>query len=147
MDPELLEAIREYVTANPKMKMLAPDEAQSLYFTIAGRFALQTDRVWWWDSLPSEAVSVLYDPAEGFDPLLKMLPVTTEACWLFVTDDHPPPWSCICGTRETIVAMLKEHRFLSTSLWMPDLAVSFLILTTTRWCFSNLVTRKYARNE
>lgn len=108
---ELLKSIRRYLSEHPEIKVLEAEESERLRLLIASRFGLVTERTWWWERLPKEAVSLPYSDEEGLDLLLNILPTPTAPFWLFVTDDNPPPWTCIYGTGTNLIEMLREQRF------------------------------------
>lgn len=128
MDAELLENLRTYLSAYPEMDLLASAESEAVRRSIAGRFGFSTEQLWWWHDLPSRAVSVEYGSADGLDIVSEMIPDALAPLCMFVTDDSRPPWICICGRKEMLIKLLREHRFFE--YFVVDMEVNWILFDT-----------------
>jgi len=105
---DLYEAISQYVATNDTVTVLGEVDAEQLRRNVRDRFGLQEELVWWWEGLSTKASSISYGSEDGLDVLISVLPTTAENLYLFATDDEAPPWVCVSGTGQALVALLRE---------------------------------------
>lgn len=108
---EPAQSIRAYVDAHPAVTMLPVDEAERLRLAVAQAFSFPAARRWWWECVPATAVSTEYpgdDVSSWRDRMLEVLPADGQTLWLFVTGDELPPWSCVTGSRDSLIDMIMQ---------------------------------------
>lgn len=128
MDSELSQAIGEYAAANHEIKLPKPDEAESLRVQVARRFGFSDAHTWWSEHVPAPARTVVYSAGQGLQLLSAIIPAESGRILLFVTDDDPPPWACISGSRQALICLLGELRFFE--FFMVDDRMNWIIFDT-----------------
>ncbi|MDB5806243.1 MAG: hypothetical protein JWN73_3565 [Betaproteobacteria bacterium] len=89
---------------------LHADVAGGVAAAVASAFVEDASKVWWWDSLHSQTLTINYGERDVFAELRKLIK-QDERVRLFVTDDEPPPWPAFEGLREEIFFLIGEQSY------------------------------------
>ena len=110
VDNELLAELRALLPSSPSVGELGSAEAAEVAEHVRRRFVSEGERVWWWESLNSESVTVPYGDADGLEWLAKLVP-SGEVVRLVVTDDEVGPWPVFEGEAQGMWQLLRELRY------------------------------------
>jgi hypothetical protein len=111
---ELVAAIRGMSPHTWGLREADPAEAERITRAVGRQHVSDAALTWWWESpLGTSGVVLDYGSGDGVELLetvLRSAPLPEYA--IAITDDEPPPWLVLIGSRQAIATLLRElHAF------------------------------------
>jgi hypothetical protein len=111
MESDLISELHVALLRFPELRLLSGHDTETLRASVARQFELSTGGPWWWEELRVPVRTLEYGQDDGLTVLQSVLPASTKDCYLFLTDDDAPPWSCIRGPGDALIQLLRDLRF------------------------------------
>ena len=86
-----------------------PDaESREVYAAALNRFVSTGDRRWWWEAFREPGTSRIFEGAQGWKYIPRILPDPTELVWFIAEDDQLPQYPVFETTPEFASAIIGE---------------------------------------